>query len=111
MLVLTRKCDETIKIGEDIIIKVIQTGRGTVKLGIEAPSCIRVLRGELIEFTVASPMNASEPASVDNSKLMTTAMTASLSNLSPITPHKFRSDFDAEYVSDLEDQLLVATAS
>ena len=100
MLVLTRKCDETIKIGEDIIIKVIQTGRGTVKLGIEAPSCIRVLRGELIEFTVAPPMNATETAKV-----------SSLPSLSPITPHKLLNDFNAEYVSDLEDQLLVATAS
>lgn len=47
MLVLTRKKFETIRIGDDIVIKVVQTGRGRVKLGIEAPADMRVLRGEL----------------------------------------------------------------
>ena len=49
MLVLTRKAAETIRIGDDIVIKVIRTGIGSVKIGIEAPLNIRVLRGELIE--------------------------------------------------------------
>ncbi len=47
MLVLTRKRTEMIQIGENIFVKVIQTGRTTVKIGIEAPSDVRVLRGEL----------------------------------------------------------------
>ena len=38
MLVLTRKKNEMIQIGNDIVIKVISTGRGKVKLGIEAPA-------------------------------------------------------------------------
>ena len=50
MLVLTRKKSEEIKIGNDITIKVIQTGKGTIKLGIEAPKNVRVLRGELKPF-------------------------------------------------------------
>lgn len=49
MLVLTRKATETIRIGDDIVIKVIKTGSGSVKIGIEAPVNIRVMRGELIE--------------------------------------------------------------
>lgn len=47
MLVLTRKKMETIRIGEDIVVTVVQTGSGRVKLGIEAPANVRVLRGEL----------------------------------------------------------------
>ena len=47
MLVMTRKRLETIRIGDDITIQVIQTGRGRVKLGIQAPAHLRVLRGEL----------------------------------------------------------------
>lgn len=47
MLVLTRKQDEMIQIGDSVVIKVISTGRGKVKLGIEAPAHVRVLRGEL----------------------------------------------------------------
>ena len=48
MLVLTRKPAETIQIGEDIVIKVIKTSKGTVKIGIDAPEDIRVVRGELV---------------------------------------------------------------
>ena len=47
MLVLTRKQSETIQVGDRITIKVIATGRGKVKLGIDAPADVRVLRGEL----------------------------------------------------------------
>jgi carbon storage regulator len=47
MLVLTRKKMESIRIGSDIVVTVVQTGRGRVKLGIEAPIRMRVLRGEL----------------------------------------------------------------
>ena len=47
MLVLTRKRSEMIQIGENVVIKVIQTGRSTVKIGIEAPDNVRVIRAEL----------------------------------------------------------------
>ena len=47
MLVLTRKQSQMIQIGENIVIKVIQTSRGSVKIGIDAPANVRVLRGEL----------------------------------------------------------------
>lgn len=47
MLVLTRKRDEFITIGSDIVIRVIKTGNGNVKLGIDAPRNVRVMRGEI----------------------------------------------------------------
>jgi carbon storage regulator CsrA len=50
MLVLTRKRCEMIRIGDDIVVKVIKTSKGSVKLGIEAPANVRVLRGELTAF-------------------------------------------------------------
>lgn len=55
MLVLTRKPAEIIRIGNDIVIKVIKTGKGTVKIGIEAPANIRVMRGELVEDEIPAP--------------------------------------------------------
>jgi len=61
MLVLTRKAAETIQIGDDIVIKVIKTGTGTVKIGIDAPNAVRVLRGELLETI---PVEAAEEVSV-----------------------------------------------
>lgn len=49
MLVLTRKKDELIQIGDNIVIKVLKTGKGAIKIGIDAPGNIRVIRGELLE--------------------------------------------------------------
>jgi carbon storage regulator len=48
MLVLTRKEAETICIGENIVIRVTRIGGTSVKIGIEAPDNVRVLRGELV---------------------------------------------------------------
>lgn len=50
MLVLTRKLGESINIGSNITIRVIKTAQGSVKIGIDAPSSVRVLRGELATF-------------------------------------------------------------
>ncbi len=48
MLVLSRKLEERIQIGRDITITVLKIkGRG-VKIGVEAPEGVSVLRGELI---------------------------------------------------------------
>lgn len=49
MLILERKVDEVILIGDDIRIMVIKTGQNKVKLGIDAPKEINVVREELIE--------------------------------------------------------------
>ncbi len=47
MLVLSRKKDQTIQIGNGIVIHICQVRGSTVRIGIEAPPDIRVLRGEL----------------------------------------------------------------
>ena len=49
MLVLTRSCDQTIMIGDDIEIMVIEIRGGKVRLGINAPSDIPVHRKEVYE--------------------------------------------------------------
>ncbi|TWT87572.1 hypothetical protein Mal64_31140 [Pseudobythopirellula maris] len=48
MLVLTRKQQESIQIGEDVTITILRTKGKTVRLGIEAPRGVSVLRGELV---------------------------------------------------------------
>ncbi len=55
MLVLTRKRFQQIRIGSDIVIKVIKTGRGAVKIGIDAPADVRVMRAELCDARQSSP--------------------------------------------------------
>jgi carbon storage regulator len=47
MLVLTRKQGEKIRIGEDVVITVVRTKGKTVRLGIQAPAHVPVLRGEI----------------------------------------------------------------
>ena len=54
MLVLTRKRDGMIRIGEDIVIRVIRTGKSSVKIGVDAPAHVRVVRGELSPLLVSS---------------------------------------------------------
>jgi carbon storage regulator CsrA len=54
MLVLTRKKSEMIRIGDNVVIKVISTGNGKVKIGIEAPEDVRVVRAELNPEPVAT---------------------------------------------------------
>lgn len=48
MLVLSRKLNEKIKIGNDITVTVVQLLEDRVRLGIEAPATVKVLRGELL---------------------------------------------------------------
>ncbi len=47
MLVVTRKTDEGIVIADNIVIKVLDVGKDRVKIGIEAPKNVRIVREEL----------------------------------------------------------------
>lgn len=51
MLVLGRRLDETILIGDSIVIKVVGIEGSQVKLGISAPREVMVMRTELLERT------------------------------------------------------------
>ncbi len=48
MLVLSRKLGEKIFIGENICITVVDIDRGKIRLGIEAPREVSVVRAELV---------------------------------------------------------------
>ena len=47
MLVLYRKCDTAVRIGPTIEVKVLSIRHRRVKLGIDAPSNVRIWRDEL----------------------------------------------------------------
>ncbi|MCL4112888.1 UNVERIFIED_CONTAM: hypothetical protein GTU68_025010 [Idotea baltica] len=47
MLVLSRKTGETIQIGENIFVSVVEVKGGRVRLSIDAPKDVRILREEL----------------------------------------------------------------
>ena len=83
MLVLSRKTDEDIRIGDQIIVRVLAVKDGQVKLGIEAPTIIRVFRGEL--YRQAQKQNQAA-AGVDRTSAA--AVAASLTKLSPQSKEK-----------------------
>jgi carbon storage regulator len=49
MLVLTRKPDERIQIGDDIWITIAEIRQNSVRVGIEAPRDINIAREELLD--------------------------------------------------------------
>jgi len=49
MLILSRKLEEAIWLGDNIKVKIMGIEKGAVKLGIEAPSDVTILRQELKE--------------------------------------------------------------
>ncbi|GFI61154.1 translational regulator CsrA1 [Clostridiales bacterium] len=48
MLILQRKAGESILIGDDITIRISEINSGRVKIAIDAPREIRIMREELI---------------------------------------------------------------
>jgi len=67
MLVLARKLDESIVIGDNIVIKVISIDKGVVKFGIDAPRDVSIMRSELLEDVKESNLAASK--NVDTKKI------------------------------------------
>lgn len=58
MLVLSRKLDQAIKIGSNITIKVIEIKGNQIKLGIEAPDEISILREEIYDAVKVENQNS-----------------------------------------------------
>ncbi len=81
MLVLTRKASEAIQVGDGIVIRILGLGTKNVKIGIEAPKDVRVLRGELCDQAVAPLAGAIEqrktiqPPHTPASSLLTRVLT------------------------------------
>ncbi len=47
MLVLSRKQNERIRVGDSVVVTVVRVSGDKVRIGIEAPAHVRVLRDEL----------------------------------------------------------------
>ncbi len=65
MLVITRKSGERICIGDDVTVTVLDVAGSSVRLGIEAPSDVRVFRYE-IWVQVQEENRAAAQASIED---------------------------------------------
>jgi carbon storage regulator CsrA len=59
MLVLTRKHNETLHIGNDVVITIVRVRGDSVRIGIQAPKDVHIMRSELLE-TPATCVDAAE---------------------------------------------------
>ena len=60
MLILSRKENESIFIGNDIEVKVVNISKGLVKLGFNAPKEMQILRSELVKAVTDANINSSK---------------------------------------------------
>ncbi len=63
MLVLTRKMQQQIRIGDSITITILRVKGNAVRVGVEAPRQVRVVRAELNRADIPAEDQASEPIS------------------------------------------------
>ncbi|MDD2262555.1 MAG: carbon storage regulator [Clostridia bacterium] len=69
MLVISRKAGESIIIGDDIEVVIIEAQNGKVKIGVKADNSIRILRKEIIDEVTKTNIQAS--AKTDNASIDT----------------------------------------
>lgn len=65
MLVLTRKAGERIRIGDDIVVTVVEVRGDSIRIGIDAPRSVKVQRGELIDAVSQANTAAASPADTE----------------------------------------------
>ncbi len=58
MLVLTRKPEQKIRIGDDVVITVLKVQGEQVSIGIEAPKDLQIIRQELLDNKTKAPEKA-----------------------------------------------------
>ncbi|HEX8496217.1 MAG TPA: carbon storage regulator CsrA [Actinomycetales bacterium] len=54
MLVLTRKIGESLVVGDDVVIRVLDIKADVVRIGVEAPKHVKVHRQEVYEAVMAA---------------------------------------------------------
>jgi carbon storage regulator len=58
MLVLTRKLNQTLQIGDNIQLTILEVQNGSVKIGISAPRNIKIMRKEIIDQVTEVNLNS-----------------------------------------------------
>jgi carbon storage regulator len=62
VLILSRKASECIHLGDDIVLTIVAVGNDKVRIGVQAPPGVKILRTELeINATLPMPSPAERP--------------------------------------------------
>ena len=69
MLVLKRKAGESIIVADNIEIKIIEVEEGRIKIGIDAPKEVSIIRKEVLEETKSENKTAAQNRNIDKSAL------------------------------------------
>jgi carbon storage regulator len=69
MLILTRKPGESLYIGDDVVVTLVEIKGNQVRLGIEAPSHVRIYRKEIYLQILEENKKAAEPVDIAASGL------------------------------------------
>ena len=69
MLVLKRKAGESIIVADNIEIKIIEVEEGRIKIGIDAPKEVSIIRKEVLEETKSENKTATQSRNIDKSAL------------------------------------------
>ena len=56
MLVLSRKQGQSIRIGDDIVVTLVQVRRNQVRIGVEAPAHVPIYREEIVPTHDETPV-------------------------------------------------------
>ena len=107
MLILTRKQQQKIMIGDGITVTILKVKGKAVRVGIDAPQGVRILRGELVESaefaleTAASETAAGETAADEPPLASDSSATDALANEGPagMIPQTSRLPFTSTSIS------------
>lgn len=66
MLVLSRKCAQSLLIGDNIVVTVLSVEGDRVKLGVDAPRSVTILRHEIFEQVRKANTTAGTDTASDN---------------------------------------------
>jgi carbon storage regulator len=67
VLILSRKASECIHLGDDIVLTIVAVGNDKVRIGVQAPPGVKILRTELeieLNATLPLPLPTERPATL-----------------------------------------------
>ena len=69
VLVLSRRLGESVVIGDDVVVTVLEVRGDVVRIGIDAPRSVSVHRAELLEQLADANAEAASPSAADVASL------------------------------------------